>query len=42
VTAEGIETEAHFNALIEMNVDKFQGYHLAKPLTKSDFSKLLS
>jgi diguanylate cyclase (GGDEF)-like protein/PAS domain S-box-containing protein len=42
VTAEGIETEAHFNALIEMNVDKFQGYHLAKPLTKSDFFKLLS
>ena len=42
VTAEGIETEAHFKALIEMNVDKFQGYHLAKPLTKSDFSKLLS
>ncbi len=42
VTAEGIETEAHLQALIAMDVDKFQGYHLAKPLTKDDFQALLT
>ncbi|MDT0629190.1 EAL domain-containing protein [Alteromonas sp. W364] len=41
VTAEGIETEAHLKTLIDMNVDKFQGYYLAKPLTKADFHELL-
>jgi diguanylate cyclase (GGDEF)-like protein len=38
VTAEGIETEAHFDKLKTMGVDKYQGYYLAKPLTEEEFS----
>ena len=41
VTAEGIETEAHFNMLKEIQVDKYQGFFLAKPLSEADFQGLL-
>lgn len=30
--AEGVETEQHFAALLEMGCDRFQGYYFAKPL----------
>lgn len=39
VTAEGIETEDHYQALIDMDVDKFQGYYLSKPLKKEAFNE---
>jgi diguanylate cyclase (GGDEF)-like protein/PAS domain S-box-containing protein len=37
VTAEGVETEEHFQFLKEINCDEVQGFLLAKPLPSDDF-----
>lgn len=41
VTAEGIETQEHLNALRAMGVDSYQGYYLSKPLEPHLFTQLL-
>lgn len=42
VTAEGIENEAHFLTLTEVEVDKYQGFHLSKPISAQAFYRLLN
>ena len=42
VTAEGIETPAQLNAIIELGCDRGQGYYLAKPLDPGRFFDLMS
>ncbi len=37
VMAEGVETEAHCQRLIELGCEYFQGYFFARPLTEEDF-----
>ncbi len=37
VVAEGVESEAQFNMLVELGCRIFQGYHFSRPLPKSDF-----
>jgi EAL domain-containing protein (putative c-di-GMP-specific phosphodiesterase class I) len=37
VVAEGVETEAQFNALKELGCDEYQGYYASAPLTVADF-----
>ncbi len=41
VIAEGIETEAQKNILVEAGCDFGQGYYFSKPLTEPDFLNLL-
>ena len=41
VTAEGVETEAHLRILKEMNIDKYQGYLMSKPISYEQFNRLL-
>jgi EAL domain-containing protein (putative c-di-GMP-specific phosphodiesterase class I) len=41
VIAEGIETEAELNFLVEHQCDEVQGYIFARPLPKEEFEKLL-
>lgn len=41
VTAEGVETEAQFNALVEMKCDWAQGYYLGKPVPLEEAVQLL-
>ncbi|WP_353539063.1 EAL domain-containing protein [Colwellia sp. KU-HH00111] len=42
VTAEGIETEAQFNLLCSLGIDKYQGFHLARPIERRKFSELFT
>ncbi len=37
IVAEGIETEAQYNFLIENGCNIFQGYYFSKPLSKKEF-----
>lgn len=37
VVAEGIETEAEFATLMELQCDYIQGYLIGKPMPASDF-----
>jgi len=39
--AEGVETEAHAQALLKMQCLKFQGYHYSKPLPAAELSEFL-
>jgi EAL domain-containing protein (putative c-di-GMP-specific phosphodiesterase class I) len=41
VTAEGVETEAHFRILRDLGCDRVQGYHLARPMCFEDVEKLM-
>ena len=36
VTAEGVETEEQFRALVRMGCNTFQGYLFSQPLTLDD------
>ncbi len=38
---EGVETEAQFRMLAEMNCNMFQGYYFAKPMPVADFEEFL-
>jgi EAL domain-containing protein (putative c-di-GMP-specific phosphodiesterase class I) len=40
--AEGVETEAHFEQLIKMRCNSFQGYLFSKPVPMEVFSTMLS
>jgi len=42
VVAEGVETDAHYQLLKEMNCDIGQGYLFSKPITKVEMDALLS
>ncbi|MGR5322268.1 EAL domain-containing protein [Vibrio sp. DNB22_19_1] len=41
VVAEGVETEAQMEALVNLHCDQVQGYLLARPLPAKDFQGLL-
>lgn len=41
VTAEGVETLEHFDFLIHRQVDTLQGYHLCRPLPKTEILRLI-
>ena len=41
VTAEGVETKAQYDFLTQRMCDEIQGYYYFKPMTASDFEKLL-
>lgn len=41
VVAEGVETKAQFDVLIEMGCDLFQGYYLAKPLSEEVYEAMI-
>lgn len=41
VTAEGVETAEHLQILKEMNVDKYQGYLMSRPIDANEFETLL-
>jgi EAL domain-containing protein (putative c-di-GMP-specific phosphodiesterase class I) len=42
VVAEGVETEEQARLLAELGAERLQGYHIAPPLSKSDFRAFLS
>lgn len=42
VVAEGVETEAQFHSLLIADVDAFQGYHIARPMTEDAFMNWLA
>jgi EAL domain-containing protein (putative c-di-GMP-specific phosphodiesterase class I) len=42
VLAEGVETQAQLDFLIEHGCDMYQGYFYSKPIPAEDFAKLLS
>ncbi|MEA1891254.1 MAG: EAL domain-containing protein [Campylobacterota bacterium] len=39
--AEGVETKAHVDALIDMKCDYLQGYYYSRPIPKNEFTQLL-
>jgi diguanylate cyclase (GGDEF)-like protein/PAS domain S-box-containing protein len=41
VTAEGVETEEHLTILKAMNIDRYQGFYMSKPVTSNEFEQLL-
>ena len=41
VIAEGVETKDEFEALESAKCNKYQGYYFSKPLTSSQFKKIL-
>jgi diguanylate cyclase (GGDEF)-like protein len=41
VTAEGVETQAHLTILSAMDIDKYQGYLMSKPIAFDEFCGLL-
>jgi len=41
IIAEGVETENEYKALESANCNKYQGYYFSKPLTSSQFKKIL-
>ena len=41
VIAEGVETEDEYKALEAAKCNKYQGYYFSKPLTSSEFKKIL-
>lgn len=41
VTAEGVETKAHLDILKEMNIQKYQGFYMSKPISAHAFEMLL-
>ncbi len=41
VTAEGIEDEATWNALVEMACDRAQGYYMGKPMPADELERWL-
>lgn len=41
VIAEGVETEAQYQFLLNSNCDEFQGYYFNKPMNANDFARLL-
>ena len=41
VVAEGIETEAQMNCLVDLGCNLGQGYHLARPLSSAEFTTFL-
>lgn len=41
VVAEGVETAAQMQALVNLQCDQVQGYHLARPLPAKDFQALM-
>ncbi len=41
VVAEGVETEAQMQALVNLQCDQVQGYLLARPMPAKDFQGLL-
>jgi diguanylate cyclase (GGDEF)-like protein/PAS domain S-box-containing protein len=42
VLAEGVETDAQFNALLEMGCHAYQGYYFSKPISIEAFERLLT
>ena len=42
VVAEGVETEAEWNALKAMGCDIAQGYHIARPMPEWEFERWVS
>jgi EAL domain-containing protein (putative c-di-GMP-specific phosphodiesterase class I) len=42
VLAEGVETDAQFNALLEMGCHAYQGYYFSKPISIEAFERLLA
>lgn len=42
VTAEGVETKEHLQILTSMNINKYQGYLMSKPIESDAFETLLS
>lgn len=42
VTAEGVETKTHLRMLKEMNIDKYQGFLMSKPIAANEFTQLLN
>ncbi len=41
VNAEGVETAEQYKCLKQLNCDEVQGYHLARPLSVTEFEKLM-
>lgn len=41
-TAEGVETAEHLSTLKIMDVDKYQGYYMSKPITAAELESLLN
>lgn len=41
VTAEGVEHESHYNALLEHRIDTLQGFYISKPLPQHQISQKL-
>jgi diguanylate cyclase (GGDEF)-like protein/PAS domain S-box-containing protein len=42
VTAEGVELQAHLDILKRMNINKYQGFLMSKPISEAEFASLLS
>ena len=42
VTAEGVETEAHADLMMEMGCSTLQGYHFAQPLSFEDLKVFMA
>jgi EAL domain-containing protein (putative c-di-GMP-specific phosphodiesterase class I) len=40
--AEGVETQEQLTFLLDKGCDSYQGYFCSKPVSASDFEKLLS
>ena len=41
IVAEGIETEAQFEAMKSLGVDYIQGFYFSKPLPEHEFLKFM-
>ena len=41
VVAEGVETQEQLDALLEVGVDQFQGFYLAKPMSVASLIEVL-